>query len=900
MSERINKLTGLGQSLWYDNIQRRLLQNGELEGMIDRGEIRGVTSNPSIFHNAIAKTSDYDSALVPLAWAGWNAEDIFWQLAVEDIQHACDLFAPLYEGTRGGDGFVSIEVSPYLAHDTEKTIAQAAALWQRVNRPNLMIKIPATEEGIPAIRKTISSGINVNITLIFSLSRYAKVMDAYLSGLEDCLEAGGSIDHIASVASFFVSRVDSKVDKLLPETSKLRGQAAIVNARLAYADFLDTFQGARWDILKSKGAHLQRPLWASTSTKNPKYPDTLYVDSLIGQHTVNTVPPQTLEAFSDHGVVQETIANEMEKAHTLFGQLEAEGVSMDVVTQELEDEGVKAFADAFTALLETIEKRRSDSAAQLGPLADSVAERVAKMETDSVPARLWDGDPTLWTTDPDGQAEVEKRLGWLRLPETSRALLSELNGFADAVHYEGINRVLLLGMGGSSLAPEVLSFVFASPEPEAAEGKPCLSILDSTDPAQVALAKEQYPPDKSLYIVSSKSGSTAETMSFLNYFWDLSGGDGSRFVAVTDPGTSLEKLAQERGFRAVFNANSEVGGRYSALTAFGLVPAALLGVDIKRLLDHAEAMKDESVRSVPAARNPGLVLGAVLGESALAGRDKLTILADEPVVTFGSWLEQLVAESSGKEGKGIIPVDREPVGDVSRYGDDRLFVYLRQTGEYDDNILALRKAGYPVLEIPVAEMYDLGTEFYRWEFAIAVACHILGVNAFNQPNVEDAKKRAKARIADYKEKRKLEEGEFVPLENAQPALSGFLAKAEAGDYIAIAAFLPRTGEMITELQELRRILRDRTRRAVTLGFGPRFLHSTGQLHKGGPNTGLFLQITSNPDKDINIPTQGLSFGTLELAQALGDYEALTVKDRRILRVHLSSPSDVQKLIDLVK
>ena len=899
MSSSIDELTGLGQSLWYDNIQRRLLENGELEQMIKRGEIRGVTSNPSIFHNAIAKTNDYDSALTPLAWAGWGAEDIFWQLAVEDIQRACDLFCPLYDETNRGDGYVSIEVSPYLAHETDGTIEQAAVLWGRVGRPNLMVKIPATPEGIPAIRKSIANGININVTLIFSLTRYAEVMDAYISGLEDRLEAGQPVDHVASVASFFVSRVDTKVDKKLSENSALRGQAAIANARLAYADFLETFKGNRWEALEAQGANLQRPLWASTSTKNPDYPDTVYVDNLIGPNTVNTVPPKTLTAFRDHGVPQETIANDMEKARALFGQLEAEGVSMEVVTQELEDEGVKAFADAFTALLETIEERRASAASQLGPLAAPVSKRIAKLESDSVPARLWQGDPSLWTTDPDGQAEVEKRLGWLRLPETSKSLLSELNDFADVVHYNGIKRVLLLGMGGSSLAPEVLSFVFASPTREAAEGKPCLSILDSTDPAQVAQAAEQYPPDKSLYIVSSKSGTTAEMMAFFEYFWELSGGDGSRFVAVTDPGTPLEKLARERGFRKIFNADPNVGGRYSALTAFGLLPAALLGLDVKRLLAQAESMMEQSAAAISAARNPGLVLGAVMAEAALAGRDKLTILADEPLVTFGSWLEQLIAESSGKEGKGIIPVDREPVGDVSVYGQDRLFVYLRQTGEYDESVMTLREGGQPVLEIPVSEIYDLGVEFYRWEFAIAVACHILGVNAFDQPNVEDAKKRAKARIASYQEKGKLEAGEFVPLEETKSALSSFLKRAMPGDYIAIAAFLPRTAEMIAALQDLRVAIRAKTKCAVTLGFGPRFLHSTGQLHKGGPNSGLFLQITADPQEDIEIPTQGLSFGTLELAQALGDYEALGAKDRRLLRVHLSKPDEVYEFENLI-
>lgn len=932
MNTVIDQLTALGQSLWYDNIQRKLLtksaheESSEFERMIRRGEIRGVTSNPSIFNNAIAKSHDYDSALTPLAWAGWPAENIFWQLAVEDIRSACDLFRPLYDGTQGGDGFVSIEVSPYLAHETGQSVEQAKALWERVDRPNLMVKIPATPEGIPAIRQAIAKGINVNVTLIFSLARYAEVMDAYLSGLEDRYQAGLPLDHIASVASFFVSRVDSKVDKLLPEQSTLRGRAAIANARLAYVDFQETFQGERWEALQSNGANLQRPLWASTSTKNPDYPDTLYVNTLIGPHTVNTVPPGTLDAFRDHGLARLTIGEDLDGARALLGQLEAEGVSMEVVTQELEDEGVKSFADAFTALLETIENRRIAAVSQLGPLAASVSEQIAMLAEEHVSARLWEGDPALWTTDPAGQAEVKRRLGWLRLPQTSQSILPELTSFADTVHSEGIKRILLLGMGGSSLAPEVLSNVFASADPLATDGEPCLSILDSTDPGQVARVARDFPPGESLYIVSSKSGTTAEVQAMLDYFWELSGGDGSRFVAVTDPGTPLEKLAEERKFRKVFNADPDVGGRYSALTAFGLVPAALLGLDLQHLLARADWMMNECAalpapvqqarvsgatsgtgersRIVPeggrAARNPGLALGAMLGESALAGRDKLTILADAQLVSFGSWLEQLVAESSGKDGVGIIPVDREPLGDPSIYGNDRLFAYLRQTGEYDESIGALRKAGHPVLEIEVPSAYDLGAEFYRWEFATAVACHILGVNAFDQPNVEDAKVRAKSRIAAYQESGGLEAGEFVPLQDAKPALEAFLSESKNGDYIAIMGFLPRETETIGLLQDLRVAIRDVTKCAVTLGFGPRFLHSTGQLHKGGSNNGLFLQITSDAVEDIEIPTQGLSFGTLELAQALGDYEALKSKDRRALRIHLSKPDEIRKICEVIR
>ena len=358
----IQQLTVLGQSLWYDNIQRKLLENGELNAMIGRGEIRGVTSNPTIFQNAIAKTNDYDAALVPLAWAGWDAEKIFWQLAVEDIQEACDLFRPLYDESKGGDGYVSIEVSPFLARDTEGTIKQAQELWARVNRPNLMVKIPATKEGVPAIRASIAAGINVNVTLIFSLSRYAEVMNAYLEGIEERVSKDLPVQHVASVASFFVSRVDTKVDPKLPEDSPLRGKAAVANAKLAYEQFESIFTSPRFATLKARfRARVQRPLWASTGTKNPKYSDTLYVDELIGPDTVNTVPPATLDAFRDHGTAAMTLVRGLAEAQAAINQLEAAGISMQQVAQELEEEGVKSFADSFKALLGAIEERRKNA-----------------------------------------------------------------------------------------------------------------------------------------------------------------------------------------------------------------------------------------------------------------------------------------------------------------------------------------------------------------------------------------------------------------------------------------------------------------------------------------------------------------------------------------------------------
>lgn len=892
----IKKLTALGQSLWYDNIQRKLLVNGELKAMIERGDIRGVTSNPTIFQNAIGKTNDYDAALIPLAWAGWDAEKIFWQLAVEDIQEACDLFTPLYEESKGGDGYVSIEVSPNLARDTEGTTRQAQELWARVNRPNLMVKIPATKEGIPAIRASIAAGINVNVTLIFSLSRYAEVMDAYLSGLEDRVAKDLPIQSIASVASFFVSRVDSKIDPKLPEESPLRGRAAVANAKLAYEQFESIFTSPRFATLKARfRARAQRPLWASTGTKNPKYPDTLYVDELIGPDTVNTVPPATLDAFRDHGKASLTVTRDLEDVQKLFVDLKAVGISMSTVTQELEEEGVKAFEDAFKSLLETIEERRKSAASSLGPLADSVSERLSQLELDSFPKRLWEHDVTLWSgaDDPEGQAEAAKRLGWLDSVEDARKRLDGYLAFAKQVHDEKIDRVLVIGMGGSSLTAEVLSSLMAQ---FGVTAKLSLAILDSTDPQQVAQAFADYPPDKSLYIVASKSGGTAELMAAFDYVWTLSGGNGSRFVVTTDSGTSLQILAEERGFRKVFNADPNVGGRFSALTDFGLVPAALLGMDFDKLLASADRMRKQSLAHVPAARNPGVALGALIAESALMGRDKLTVLADAPVSALAGWVEQVVAESSGKHGKGILPVALEPLGKPEDYGDDRLFVYIKGNGELEAGISELKNAGFPVIEFPIESPYDAGAEFFRWEIAISTACSILGINAFDQPDVQDSKLRTIAKIKDYQETGKLAETDLVDVKDAKKAIEEFLASPQFGEFVTINAYVPRNPEMIEAIQKLRLSIRAKTKLPVTAGFGPRFQHSTGQFHKGGPNKGRFIQFVYDAEKDMDIPGQGLTFGTLIRAQALGDYEALKAAGRKALRIRLSKPEDIKGLL----
>ncbi len=913
----IQQLTALGQSLWYDNIQRKLLENGELKAMIARGDIRGVTSNPSIFHNAIAKSRDYDSALTPLALSGWTSEQIFWQLAIEDIRAACDLFQPLYAKTDGADGYVSLEVSPYLANETDATVAQAKHLWETVNRPNLMVKIPATQAGIPAIRQAIAAGINVNVTLIFSLERYADVMDAYMSGLEDCLLAGGDIENVHSVASFFISRVDSKIDPKLPADSPLLGKAAIANAKLAYDEFRKVFASPRFGKLQLGKANFQRPLWASTSAKNPAYSDTLYVDNLIGPATVNTVPPATLDAFRAHGNAAETLLEGVDECRSQIAALEKLGISMAKVAEELEIEGVKAFADAFTALLQSVEERRKAVVAQIGPLAASVARRVEQLSAQNAVQRIWDVDPTLWTDDAKGQAEIKIRLGWLQLPETSRVALLEIAPFVTRVRAAGLTHFLLLGMGGSSLAPEVISLVFAplrlppfsakmGGETEGGGGL-TFAILDSTDPGQVLATAAEFPLEKTLFIVASKSGGTSEVNAMFNYFWaqaEQAFGDkaGQHFIAITDPGTSLEALASARGFAAAFISDPTVGGRYSVLTHFGLVPAALMGVDVAKFLARAAWMSAQCARDVPAQRNPGLVLGAVMAEAALAGRDKLTIMADPGLESVGSWLEQLIAESTGKFGHGVVPVDLEPLGAPSIYGKDRLFVYLRKSGQLDATLAALQQSGQPVLTFEMPDPYDLAAEFYRWEVATAVACAIFGVNAFDQPDVQDAKDRTKAKIKEYEVNGKLVEGEMVVAGSAnyQLQITNFLALAKPGDYIAINAYLPRNDAVAAALTALRVAIRAKTGCATTVGFGPRFLHSTGQLHKGGADNGLFLQITADSAQDAEIPTQGMTFSVLERAQSLGDYEALAARNRRILRIHLSNPQEIKLLVESLK
>ena len=498
--------------------------------------------------------------------------------------------------------------------------------------------------------------------------------------------------------------------------------------------------------------------------------------------------------------------------------------------------------------------------ANLDALQPAVEHRLAQLARENVVSRIWAKDHTVWKPEP---TEIANRLEWLTVASAMRGHVSELAAFGEEIAREGITAVVLLGMGGSSLAPEVIRATLGR-----ASGYPELNVLDSTDPRQIAAVEAAVDRADALFVVASKSGGTIETRSHFDYFWDKLS-EPARYVAITDAGSALETLALGRGIRRIFLNPAGIGGRYSALSLFGLVPAALIGDDLGRLLDGAEAMMD-ACREEVVENNPGAWLGVVLGEAALAGRDKLTLVLPPEFASLGGWIEQLVAESTGKEGRGIVPIVGEALGGREHYGTDRIFVAMAD----DPGLAALEVAGHPVVRLPYASPYQLGAEFFRWEFATAIAGRVLGVQPFDQPNVQEAKEATAAILAGGRP------------DLTAPPLTDVLASVRPGDYIAITAYLPRDAETVASLDPLRLRLRDRYRVATTVGFGPRFLHSTGQLHKGGANTGVFIQLVSDDPADLPIPGQRFTFRQLRDAQADGDLAALTQHGRRVTRVRL--------------
>jgi transaldolase/glucose-6-phosphate isomerase len=931
----VKQLLAYGQSPWLDFIRRSFIADGNLKRLVDSDGLGGVTSNPSIFEKAMGSGADYDSQFKELAAGGLHdVNELYETMAVDDIRHAADVLRPVYDRTKGLDGFVSLEVSPYLALRTEETIAEARRLWKWVDRPNLMVKVPGTKQGAPAIRILIEDGININVTLLFAQSAYQAVADAYMVGLEARLAKNLPVTGISSVASFFVSRIDAVIDKKIDERvaagdaesdalKKLRGRVAIANAKQAYAWYQEMTASDRWKKLAAAGANPQRLLWASTGTKDKAYSDVLYVESLIGRDTVNTMPPATMDAFRDHGHAAETITQDLESAQHILAEAKRLGLDLDAVTEHLVEDGVKLFADAADNLLGAVaQKRTALMGSTLSGLSwklpadldHAVAESLESWRVEGKVRRLWARDASLWTGDDEA-----KWLAWLSIVDDRTKNIQELLDFQADVKQAGFTHVLLLGMGGSSLGPEVLGRTFGH-----RAGWPELHVLDSTDPQQIKTFEGKVDLAKTLVIVSSKSGGTLEPNILKAYFFDRMahavGAENAaqHFVAITDPGSHMQKVAEQDCFRRIFFGDPGIGGRYSVLSNFGLVPAAAIGVDVVEFLASAARMVKSCSPGTPPAHNPGVQLGTILGQGGLHGRNKITIVASPGVADLGAWLEQLIAESTGKIGRGLIPIDGEALGAPDVYGNDRLFAYLHiddaPDPAQDAAMAALEKAGQPVIRAALNGHMEIAQQFFLWEFAVAVAGSLLEINAFNQPDVEASKIKTRELTDEVTKSGSLPaETPFAEFDGvklfADPAnaaalkgaslvavLRAHFARVRAGDYVGLLAYVERDPASIATLDQLRLLVRDKKHVAVAAEFGPRFLHSTGQAYKGGPNSGVFVQITADDAADLAVPGEKYSFSVVKAAQARGDFEVLAERGRRALRIHLAGPAGLTPLI----
>jgi transaldolase/glucose-6-phosphate isomerase len=946
----------LGQSIWYDNIRRGLLKSGDLARLLAQGVV-GVTSNPAIFEKAISGSTDYDEALRRLVLEGRSVEEIYQSFVVDDIRATADLLRPIWERAHGQDGFVSVEVSPELARDTAGTVVEGLKLAKAIARENVMIKVPATPEGVPAVRELLANGVCVNVTLIFSMEQYEAVAQAYLAGLDERRRRGGDVKRLASVASFFVSRIDSSCDAALKAKMKaaqdaaqvaaaegLLGRVGIANARAAYGRFREIFDGTPFRALKEHGAHPQRMLWASTGVKDPAYRDTYYVEELIGEHTVDTVPPATLTAFLDHGKAARTVdaPGALEEAHTDLATLDKIGVDLTALCQKLLDEGVAAFSQAFGKVMDVIRSRREALLEKspdrlrfaLGAGEAAVAETVAALDKEDASRKLWERDPAFFAVGKGAAADkgvIKQRLDFLDLPERMAGREDDLRRFVDEVRADGLTGAIVVGMGGSVLAGEVLTRTYGT-----TPGFLPVTVLDTTHPDALLDVELTHDLARTLVIVATKSGTTVETRCLFRYFAkklaaELGANKASRNLAViTDPESPMVALANEAGARAIFLTPPDVAGRFSALSYFGLLPAALQGVDLEALLDDGHRMEVGCASCIPPHDNPGVRLGATLAALAKGGRNKLTVLASPEIAPLGPWIEQLVSESTGKDGSGIVTVDGEPPAGPDVYDNDRQFLYLRFGGPeaqpLDETAAALERAGFPLVRIGHLSKDDLGGEFFRWELATTVAGRVLGVYPFDEPDVEESKLATRELLARrdapaptaavsgpgpfsiYADLRTLESALMTARDlgkdphTAAGVLGGFLGLLARGDYLALCPFLKKTPRGERAVARIRVAVRAAKRVATTLDYGPRFLHSTGQLHKGGPASVAVLQVTGDPAQELPVPGAPYTFGELCAAQAAGDMEVLGRRGRRALRVHLGGDADegLEKLADLIE
>jgi transaldolase / glucose-6-phosphate isomerase len=904
-SNPLTVLQQLGQSPWLDAVHRGLLRSGELARMVRDGEITGLTANPTLFAHALAHERDYDDALAALVAAGRTAEAIVDALLVEDVQAAADALLPVHQATKRADGYVSIDLAPALARDAQATVREAKRLWRAVNRPNLMVKIPATVECLPAIEEAIASGINVNVTLVFSLARYDAVMEAYLRGLIRRLETGMRVDRIASVASFLPSRLDAAVDRLLDariaeapqvetraQLERLKGKAAIAQAKLAYTAFREKFGPERFALLAREDAHPQRPLWASACAGNAAYPDVYYVEGLIGADTVNAMSPQTLAAYKEHGHPEDRLALALERAHGVLGQLAHAGIHLDEVTARLEREGLAALEHSHRALLATAAHRRealrvmARTELRSGPSERTAAATLRAVAAADVLPRLWKRDASLWPgTAPVPASADADRLAWLDADGMAPSP-DALRAFAESARREGLTHAVVCGAGGATLVPELLRRSLG-----VARGFLDVAICDATDPAALAAIAKRAAPERTLVVLSSPSGDPAGLDALFRFWWEhiarvVGTRVGRHFVALAPPDSRLDALARERDFREVFATVPGVDGAWAALSAVGIVPAALMGHDLPKLLDRARKMAAACGPDAHALHNPGAQLGATLAALARGGRDKVTVLAPDKIAGFADWLEQLLGGLAPRQGHGLVAVTREPSGPPAVYGKDRVFVHLRLGAKPDRTAAALERAGHPVIALRLADAYDLAGEMVRWQVATAVAAHLLGTDPFTAPATSTPAPPAAEPSASEPAGAQLAASLAPTQADFATRLASQLAAARGRRWVALAAWVAPTPRREKLLQDVRGAIRKRFGVATTLDFGPRALDASATWQGSGPASAIVLQLTAETTQDVPIPGLPYGFGALQDALAAQTRATLTAERRPFVAVHL--------------
>ncbi len=889
--------------------------------MLERDGVAGVSFDLELFADLLSCGAEYAEELDALLGQGLDAAAIIDELLRRDVESAAGVLTPVYERSDGRGGWLALDVPGYVEPSID-----AVGSWfahQVEDAPNVMLKLPANATGLSLGESMLARGYGVCFTHVLSPAQVLNALNSLARGLRLARTAGHDLGRIPGLMSMPLLRVDVAVNEALRDLARrepdagdlaesLIGRASIAVAKIAWGTVREAMAAPRWADLVAAGARRPRLAWHATRTSDPRRRPNELVEELIGPDTVTQMSPSVLAAFREHGVVSPRLARHLDEAGEIVDDLATAGVELEELAAGLQAAAVKQERQRVAALCNLLEARRESGGGapfqaarmSLAALAEPVSTRVEGM-SDSFVERLWAADPTLWATDPETQAAVRNRLGWLFLPESMREEALPIVGLGPTVGKD--TSVVLLGMGGSSLGAEACRIAYEIDS---------FTVLDTTVPRGVAAVAAGRDLESSVFVVGSKSGSTIETACLADYFHDrVAGGSelpGERFIAITDPGTPLHEQARNLGYARVWLNPPDVGGRFSVLSYFGLVPMALMGIDVPALLGRAARFAALCAPEVKNETNPALLLGATLAEAAAGGLDKITFLTRPRLSAFADWAEQLIAESLGKQGGGPVPVSGEPHGSPGDYGADRLFVHMRFASDDLDAEPAsllehLCAAGHPMIEITLADPHDLGAEFLRWELAVAVAGALMGINPFDEPNVSQAKERTGELLAHFESEGALPDpvplyedellalygsAEFAPdLANSadwslQEWLERYLAEVRVPDYVGLQAFLAPDLDTWHALQGLRALLRDRLGVATTMGWGPRFLHSTGQLHKGGPDTGVFVQLTADDTGDLPIPGRSYSFGVLVRAQALGDLTALQDRGRPVLRVHL--------------